>query len=79
MKRSEALVYTPAAVAILVAVASIATFESESFAPASLEAPAAVVVPAPTGEVPFIGQITVTATPIAAAADLRSIADAART
>jgi hypothetical protein len=77
MKRTEALIY-PAAAAVLVAMAGIASLQSASFAPA---ARASVTVSAldvdPVGEVPLIGEITVEASRIESA-DLNTIADAAR-
>ena len=76
MKRTEALVYSPAIIAIVIALASIATFESDSFAPARIDTPTSVV-PAPQGEVANLGQLTVTAKPIPSAADLRKIAESA--
>jgi hypothetical protein len=78
MKRTEALVYSPAIIAIVIAVASIATFESGSVAPSGFDTPRSVVAPAPQGDVPNLGEITVTASPIATAADLSKIADSAR-
>lgn len=77
MKRTEALVYSPAIIAIVIAVASIATFESGSLAPTGVDTPS-IAVPAPQGDVPNLGEITVTARPIRAAADLSKIADSAR-
>jgi hypothetical protein len=77
MKRTEALVYSPAIIAIVIAVASIATFESGSVAPAGVDTPRSVV-PGPQGDVPTLGEITVTASRIDSAADLKRFADSAR-
>jgi hypothetical protein len=62
MKLSELRLSSPALVAALVAVAGIAALDSR--APDSDEIwPVAAVaaIPAPNGDVPFIGEITVTA------------------
>jgi len=62
MKSSEFKLSSPAIVAALVAVAAIAAFDSRS--PRLAESvPTATFseIPAPSGEVPFIGELTVTA------------------
>jgi len=62
MKFSEFRLSSPALVAALVAVAAIAAFDSRSSKLDEIEPAAAVsAIPAPSGEVPFIGELTVTA------------------
>lgn len=62
MKRSEAQVIGPALIAVIVAVAGVAAFNSDSRVPGNVAtAPTTYAVPAPEGEVPLIGEITVTA------------------
>jgi len=62
MKFSEFRLSSPALVAVFVAVAGIATFDSRSSKLAE-SVPTVTVseIPAPSGEVPFIGELTVTA------------------
>jgi hypothetical protein len=62
MRISELRLISPALVAVLVAVAGIAAFNSRAPSSGDMR-PAAIVaeIPAPSGNVPFIGEITVTA------------------
>lgn len=62
MKRSETQVIGPALIAVIVAVAGVVAFQSNARAPGRIETPSvASTVPAPSGDVPFIGELTVTA------------------